>query len=366
MPAEGQTGACVEQVPLDIVRGQLAAPSTGIGPATPLPIPSWCVTNAGKGIFAVRTLACSIFRSTYSTFRVVNGVRVDTGVATIDVYNLAYTVVDQPLWGHQVQVATVSAWGDAGNASVEGSASGVGACQTNSSLFPGQPLLPYNTLRTGEASFRTTATAIGAVGHCTTNWNVVFTNPGYNPAGMNVQMTDIRCDNATGANGFNPRTVGCVVPWYASAVTYDYASTPWLAYHVSKAITSGLPGGTFAQPLTRTTNQAIIDRNRALACGDAPSIPGWSCDEYPLASTNQGLSAGGTRRTFDSCSLNFPRETGPVGVSVCMIPLSENNSQGGTQANFYYRERVLDGDPFRTSWTTSLTPAQNDSGSTPR
>jgi hypothetical protein len=116
---------------------------------------------------------------------------------------------------------------------------------------------------------------------------------------------------------------------------------------VSRAQGSGLPGADFANPLIRTTDQDIIDRNRTLACGDAPSVPLRSCDEYPIATSRQGMSAGGTRRTFDGCTFDLPRATGPSGVSVCMIIATENNAQGGLNTQFFRRERVLDGDPFR-------------------
>ncbi|MDQ0938405.1 hypothetical protein [Streptomyces sp. V1I1] len=110
---------------------------------------------------------------------------------------------------------------------------------------------------------------------------------------------------------------------------------------------SGLSGATFDAPLTRTTTQSVIDDNRNKACGDAPSIPGKSCDEYPLATSQQGLSAGGARRTFDDCSFNLPRQTGPRGASACMIPAAENSAQGGLNTQFYRSQRVLEGDRFR-------------------
>lgn len=156
-------------------------------------------------------------------------------------------------------------------------------------------------------------------------------------------MTPIRCDNATAGT----TSTGCVVPWYAAAVIYTRSSYPSLASHVERAQASGLPGATFAAPLTRTTNQAVQDTNRNLACGDAPSISGLSCDEYPPAVGYQGLSAGGTRRTVTGCNFGLPSGTGPAGVSVCMITATENNAQGGIHTQFFRSWRVLDGDPFR-------------------
>jgi plasmid stability protein len=108
------------------------------------------------------------------------------------------------------------------------------------------------------------------------------------------------------------------VPWYVDPLVYSQARAPGLASHILRAQGSGLPGGPFSTPLTRAST-AVRGQNRRLACGDAPSVIGLSCDEYPFASSQQGLTAGGTRRTFGDCTFNLPRATGPTGVSVCMI-----------------------------------------------
>ncbi|AZS90203.1 hypothetical protein ELQ87_34935 [Streptomyces griseoviridis] len=144
--------------------------------------------------------------------------------------------------------------------------------------------------------------------------------------------------------------VGCVVPWYTSELVYGSASYPSLASHVQRAQASGLPGATFANPLTRTEDDTIINTNRQTACGDAPSITGLSWDEYPIARSREGLSSGGARRTFDGCqTANVFSGTGPIGFSVCMITATENNAQGGLNTQFFRAERVLDGDPFRVT-----------------
>ncbi len=141
-----------------------------------------------------------------------------------------------------------------------------------------------------------------------------------------------------------------VIPWYASELLYSKTSYPGLASHVARAQGSGLPGASFASPLTRTEDATVIDTNRRLACGDAPSISGMSCDEYLIARSREGLSSGGTRRTFDGCQMTgVPSGTGPKGVSACMITATENNAQGGLNTQFFRAERVLDGDPFRVT-----------------
>jgi hypothetical protein len=170
----------------------------------------------------------------------------------------------------------------------------------------------------------------------------------YTPAVTDYVINEFRCDNATAGRS----SVGCVVPWYASALTYSKASTPNLVRHVQLAQGSGLPGATFDAPLRRTTSPNVIFQNRQRACGDAPSIEGKSCDEYPIATSKDGLSAGGTRRTFDGCDLpDVPSGTGPRGASVCMIPAAENSSQGGTNTQFFRAERMLSNDPFRVVTT---------------
>jgi hypothetical protein len=61
----------------------------------------------------------------------------------------------------------------------------------------------------------------------------------------------------------------------------------------------------------------------------------------------EGLTSGGTHRTFSGCQFTYPITTGPTGVSVCMIPKPQQDSQGGTHTGFASSWRVLPGDPFR-------------------
>jgi hypothetical protein len=141
-------------------------------------------------------------------------------------------------------------------------------------------------------------------------------------------------------------STGCVYPNFPDWITYSTAQTPNLVSHVRQAQGSGLRGGRESEPL-RKTDSGTAEKNRAMACGKAPSIEGLSCDEYPPAIAAEGLTSGGNHRTFDGCQMNYPRETGPIGVSVCMIPVGENSSQGGTHSGFVKNRRVLAGDPFR-------------------
>ncbi|MGW0680468.1 NucA/NucB deoxyribonuclease domain-containing protein [Streptomyces sp. NPDC002767] len=250
----------------------------------------------------------------------------------------------QRTFAHQIDVSAYGGWGDALNATLDGQATMSGDCTRDSASFPAKPIKPLNSWRLGESFFDTTATAAGAEGTCATTWYLTFTNAPYKPAVAKYAINEFRCDNNTAGRP----VVGCVVPWYASALTYRKSVTPNLVRHVQLAQASGLPGATFEKPLYRTTNELVIALNRTRACGDAPSIQDFSCDEYPIATSKNGLSAGGTRRSFDGCSLpNIPSGTGAKGASICMIPGPENSSQGGSNTQFFRAERMLSADPFR-------------------
>jgi hypothetical protein len=343
--AGGSRTICVEPAPV------LATKATPRHTADALvEMPLWCADSDGEPVSAARTAACRVRGLLLTTTITTNGVPRLTGELNMNVFDYTYGAVDLPNWGHQIGVAPNTGWGDALRASVSGTSSATGDCTASgAAIFPVQSLAPNNgVMRQGESYAATTAVAPGAIGYCTTTWSLTFTTPGYPPAGSTSSMSEMSCDNAIGANGFRPARVGCVIPWFPAAKTYFRSTHPTLADHVARAQASGLPGATFANPLNRNVDQTTIDQNRNLACGDAPSLSGRSCDEYPLASTYQGMAFGGTRRTFTGCDINAPTGvTGPTGVSACMITASENNSQGGLMAAFYYDERVLGTDPYR-------------------
>jgi hypothetical protein len=320
-----------------------------VSPQNAVPFPLWCADSTGGPVAAARTEVCRITGLTLTTTLTVNGVTTVTGQLNMSVFDYAFSDVNLANWQHQIGLAPNSGFGPAAEANVTGAMTPAGACTNEGpNSFPTQSLAPTDgNLRTGFAGAITTATALGAIGQCTTTWNLDFNPPGYPTATASSAMSEIECDNATGANLNRPARVGCVVPWFPATVFYSQSRYPTLAAHVAQAQGSGLPGTGFANPLNRTVDQTTIDANRRLACGDAPSIPNMSCDEYPLASTMQGLTAGGTRRTFPGCQINAPTGvTGPTGVSACMINASDNGGQGAAMAAFYYDNRVLGGDPY--------------------
>jgi RHS repeat-associated protein len=86
------------------------------------------------------------------------------------------------------------------------------------------------------------------------------------------------------------------------------SSTPLIGTHVAAAQGAGWPDGlTYLGP-----NNPQGKNNRKAACPPG-KYPGMSCDEYPYASTAQG----------------------GAGASTAPVPLSEQQSQGGTLSRFY-------------------------------
>lgn len=84
---------------------------------------------------------------------------------------------------------------------------------------------------------------------------------------------------------------------------------PQLAQHIQAAQDSGLPN-----VLTRVTDPNISDANRATACPSSyPRPDGFSCDEYPFASTYQGaIFTGGGPRPGTGASSTSGNPTRPA------------------------------------------------------
>jgi hypothetical protein len=289
----------------------------------------------------------------YETFTVSGtGVRTKTGEVKMNLLRYLFGSYDIGAIGYQMMVLPYSGFGPALSASISGTASAASGCflQTSTASFPAQALSPFDLrYRTGQSFYDTTATAPGSIATCSSQWNLTITNPGF----PNVLLgpyneAQFRCDNATSGRA----SAGCVLGWFPDFLIYTAAATPGLASHVNQAQLSGLPGRSGGTPLHRTTNVATQNTNRSRACSGAPSIAGKSCDEYPVATSREGLASlpaatwQNFRRTFSGCSFNLPAQTGPTGASSCMIAVGDQNSQGGTNNGFYTSKRVLDGDPF--------------------
>ncbi|MER7870311.1 hypothetical protein ABTZ90_25140 [Streptomyces cellulosae] len=145
----------------------------------------------------------------------------------------------------------------------------------------------------------------------------------------------------------------CVAEFDAQ-VTVDNTPQAPVRLEFDPDASSGLPGAyPDGQPLTRQTDDTTITSNRNTACpqassGGYPRPTGYSCDEYPFASTHQGAASNRLLgRTFDWCQIStLTSRTGP-GWSACMIPATENTAAGRDDLRIFYNEnRVLENDAF--------------------
>ncbi len=276
-------------------------------------------------------------------------------------YNLigfTYTEYNTSDWAHQIQIEEDSnSWGLVNGSTVEGAATCTGNCTTISNSFPPQTTAP-STVDAGQAIFVSTMVGVGQKGYAYTTFYWYFTNPQW--AGPSTITNDefspiARCDNVL--TGY---PAGCA--FYSNTPTMVYALAgpyPTLARHIQAAQQSGLPGAPGTNPLYRTQDTNLINANRNTACPTSlPRPTGFSCDEYPFATTYEGAfietsdyDAG--PRTWPWCqvTLGAPNSTGPFGYSVCMINASDNSNGGNALGLFYYYNRVIDDDTFYVSIT---------------
>ena len=148
------------------------------------------------------------------------------------------------------------------------------------------------------------------------------------PWSLAANQLEGRCDSIAAG-------VGCVNPKAFAGVGFIVARNPLVedvAKHVFDA-QAQLPShwGVYPNaPVSRTTDQAIIDANRNTACPPAstPGLP-YECDEYPMASTNQGASRVAVGDWSSRTVLK-----------------SANDSQGGLLSGAFNRFRILNNDSF--------------------
>jgi hypothetical protein len=133
-------------------------------------------------------------------------------------------------------------------------------------------------------------------------------------------------------------TDGCVDEYNVPTLMYDSTTNPLVApvaqniYNQQNGPQSkawGVPSyvSSKGQWLNRDMNSADITANRKAACGSASPPTGFTCDEFPLASTYQGAA-------FQSVYVT------------ANVPTAANSSQGGLTSAFYTSNRVNDDDPF--------------------
>lgn len=346
--AEGEAVTCVKPL-----KKQLK-PATGkqqaLTPMTVQPLPSWCA-QAGtlpEGYYsATRYEACGNWAYQLTVVRKVKGSQTVTGVMEFTLSGFHYGAQNQPTVAHQITIIPSSMTGDAVGATASATAQCWQNCAAGSQGFGTQTLTTGNG-SSGEFFYNTTAITPGAVGPTGSSWNITFKVPSAsNSWTLGSSSLNVRCDTALPNNA----STGCVNPDIAPYIQYQGFDS--FGTHVKAAQDSGLPGALSGAPLHRLVNQTLRDLNRNTACPQNSSYPrptGYSCDEYPFASTSEGAyTGGGTARTFPWCqiTLSAPDSTGPVGYSVCMINLDENNYAGSVLNNVLYAPmRVIDADPF--------------------
>jgi hypothetical protein len=134
--------------------------------------------------------------------------------------------------------------------------------------------------------------------------------------------SEVRCDDVFAI-------AGCVFPQYWPTV--DMSGLPHIAPHIVLVEGRGahLGSAAYFSPLSRGTGRQQARNNRRQVCHGKPPHKGWSCDEYPFASTAQGGAS-----------------VHPIGRSTAWVPRSENSKQGGIIGSFYKINRLLPHDKF--------------------
>ncbi len=158
---------------------------------------------------------------------------------------------------------------------------------------------------------------------------MTFENPNVTASFLTIGPTSggatQRCDNFS---YFNNSAGGCVFYQYPYNFFNISLSDPTVYQaaevdEIGQQTISTHPGlyGSGA-PLTRDTNPADQQANRAVACKNVPP----SCDEYPYASTHQGAAFG-----------PYYSQT---------ILASQNSQEGTNLGVFLYYNRIAEGDPY--------------------
>ena len=315
--------------------------------------PSDCMTGGLKNI--IRTLSCADYAGTIRRFEVRNGVRRETGKIEFTAKNWAVFTVsssspsktNEPSWRLGTRIETTLTE----NSLADGRDYVFSSmCETSGNLCQTQS----STGADGTKRF-----ALGRVDEA--EWDQISTGPvtqgrdavdpmkgnigaklllgPVNPLSFEFNGLEARCDSVV-------RGAGCVNDKSLGAMIFSALRNPnvtEVAQHVFDAQGS-LPShwGTYSgERLSRTTVESRIKDNRDKACPNPPGLP-WSCDEFPMATTNQGaaLVADG----------DWSSRT---------VLKTANDSQGGIMSSSNDQMRLLDGDEYlvfaeladgRTSW----------------
>lgn len=269
------------------------------------------------------------------------------GTLTGTAYVYQYSATNQTRIGNQLTLVTSKTSGTGNQFSIVGNTPKCsGSCSRTGALtsLAGKALKAGKTL-SAESYYNWTGRS--ARTNQSLSWNLTIKHPRvaqvlpFNYAGA----SPVRCDRE-----YKSISAGCIMTKGQVAIGYDRASHPNFAKHVTDAQKSGLPGKSTA--LKRLKPGQSSAKNRSKACPSRLKRPsGYSCDEYPFASTQQGAYyGGGTGRTFSQCKISdkaYPvGAKGGKGYSACMIPQKENSAAGSELSKFFKESRVLTGDSF--------------------
>ncbi|MDT3329457.1 hypothetical protein Q9S78_02130 [Microbacterium sp. KSW-18] len=328
-------GAGVEAAPTAVTSSEAAVtPSTArSGGLKEIKAPSWCE----RTMLQTRFETCQIKDFTIKMYLRVNGRDVYQGTAYGKTTAYSYMAWNSPAFIHQAGfVVTRKTGGYA--LKVDGAFLCTGKCTDKSGGF-GSRAVSVGTTIYGVGGVNPSVDW-GARATVGTHWSFKVSGASSlsSVAFLSASTFNVRCDNAR--KGTTKK--GCVMPSYVPTLFYSANGYPAFANHVRQALTSRLPS-----TLTRTTDDDLRKKNYKASCPGGLTRPsGYSCDEYPFASTYQGAAAGGALRVFPNCKLPTVSRSG-AGYSRCMIPVSQNSGAGGVLGNFYVQNRIHDGDRFR-------------------
>ncbi len=238
------------------------------------------------------------------------------------------------------QLVVTGASGDAAEGTSFAFAVSCGGTCSATNYFRGSPLGPGSDI-TGSVAYSDGTTTVDST---SSSYTLAFDNPeGDNgPVAVEWSSQSYRCDDEVAAYP------GCVVPAFIPTMT-SMSTLPNIAASIASIQAAGphhYGNSSYspAYPLHRTWNATIMNANNNTACPPSgrpvrggvvvPDVapPPSSCDEYPFASTYEGAS-----------------QTTKPDWGTAMVPVAQQNSQGGLISSFYQAQRVLDGDAFWVS-----------------
>lgn len=289
-----------------------------------------------------RFTTCSLDQWTITETQDINGVTTVVGQLPFQVSaGITYSIESGPVWGLGVVVL-----GDVPSGTLAAGVTGTmetgcavesDTCQTTSGS-EGQPIAITQNSSTAsdwEQKELLTSSVPNALTVLNGGLGVVLNLTG--SSGDSVQINDAAADTLTGRCDGIITPVECVNQFGPMAVVFDSTQTPLVAdvaQNIWSAEANNAPNPLptrWRNPfftgtaLSRDMNASDQTLNNTAACANVPLGPGQNCDEYPMASTHQGVFFVGAG--------NFRA----VAVSE-----ESNDSQGGTLNTFYTEFHVLD------------------------